>query len=349
MYEEYTFDFLIERMKQRVINIDSTIDVNEGSLIYNALAPAAWELAQAYISMDVVLNNISLDTASGEYLTSLCNQNGIQRKLATKSLRRGEFDVNVPIGSRFSLNDTTYIVLSKIEDFLFILECEQYGTIGNTYNGILTALEFIEGLSRAILTDILESGTNEETDDNLRERIREYLTIPSQDGNLAQYKLWAQEYEGIGRAKIFPQWNGGNTVKIAITNGLFLPAEMSLVDKFQKYMDPEISGLGNGVAPIGSKVTITGGISKSINITASVVLAEGFVDAEGANEAIRDYLSSIVFLKSSVSYLRIGSTLLDCRSIEELSNLKINDGSVDIQLVDDEIPILSNLDLVVLS
>ena len=42
MYEHITFDVILERMMDRVPN---NIDKREGSIIYDALAPAAVELA----------------------------------------------------------------------------------------------------------------------------------------------------------------------------------------------------------------------------------------------------------------------------------------------------------------
>ena len=53
MYEHITFDVILERMMDRVPN---NIDKREGSIIYDALAPAAVELAQMYIELDVILN-----------------------------------------------------------------------------------------------------------------------------------------------------------------------------------------------------------------------------------------------------------------------------------------------------
>ncbi len=45
--------------------------------------------------------------------------------------------------------------------------------------------------------------------------------------------------------------------------------------------------------------------------------------------------------------MRVGSTLLECKSIVDINNLKVNAGTVDILLNDDEIPVLDNLGLVV--
>ena len=51
MFEDYTFENLIKRMLARA---PKEIDKREGSVIYDALAPAAAELAQMYIDLDVI-------------------------------------------------------------------------------------------------------------------------------------------------------------------------------------------------------------------------------------------------------------------------------------------------------
>lgn len=338
-----------ELLAEKLDKIPSDVNKTEGSLIYMATAANTAETVQMYIELEDAKRNISPEDAIGDYLTELCSQNGTFRKPATHAQRKGVFNISVPIGSRFSLEETTYIVLSNKSGFEYILECEQAGEIGNVYSGILAAINYIDGLTSANLTDILVAGAEEETDDQLRERYRQSIINPPQDGNVAQYLNWALEYQEIGIAKVFPLWNGGNTVKVAITNRSFLPAEQTLVDQFQEYMDPGSQGLGNGVAPLGAKVTVTGGTQKDVNITANVVLNEGYTVAEGASEAVSNYLASIVYIKNSVSYMRIGGALLDCPSIADLSNLTVNGGVIDIPLVGDEIPVLNSLNLTVVS
>jgi len=338
-----------ELLAAKLNNIPSDVSKGEGTLIYMATAANTAETIQMYIDIDDAKNNISLDSATGRYLTDLCEQNGTFRKAATYAQRKGVFNISVAIGSRFGLDQTTYVVQANMTKFEYILVCEQTGEIGNVYMGVLSAINYIDGLTNANLTDILVPGAEEETDDQLRERHRQNIINPPQDGNAAQYLNWATDYEGIGIAKVFSLWNGGNTVKVAITNRLFLPAENALVEKFQEHTDPGVKGLGNGVAPLGSKVTITGGTQKDINITANVVLTEGYAETEGAAAAISNYLASIVYIKNSVSYMRIGSALLDCPSIADLNTLTLNGALIDIALTGDEIPVLNSLNLTVVS
>lgn len=342
--EQYTFEYLMERALSRV---PDTIDKRQGSMIYNAIAPSILEIALFYNELASMELDTSVDTASGLRLTLFCSEKGVFRKSATKAQRKAIFDVAVPIGSRFSIEGINYSVKQLISDTTYNIECEQAGEIGNEYFGNLLPITFISGLSSAVITDIIIPGSDEESDDSLRARYKQSIIESPEGGNNAQYYKWATEYPGIGAARVFPLWNGGNTVKVAITNALYLPAEPSLISEFQDYVDPGIEGLGNGVAPTGAKVTITGGTRKNIDVYANVILSEGYTEAEGTTEALSAYLASIVFNKNSVSYMRVGSALLDCASIAEISNLTLNGAVSDVVLTGDEIPVLNSLTLVV--
>jgi len=343
VFENMTYENILNDMLSRVT---SDVDKREGSVIYDALAPCAYQLAQAYFNLDNYADLFYVDTAVSEYLDRKAADYGITRKPAAYAVRRVETTGIIGIGTRWGIGETTYKIIEALGTDIYIAVCEQPGEIGNAYNGVLENIDNINGVT-ATLTDIIAAGTNEENDDSLRNRIKQYLTIPYQNGNIAQYLKWATEFEGIGTAKVFPLWAGGNTLKITITNGQYLPAETALIEKFQKYMDPGSTGLGNGAAPVGCKVVVTGGTQLNIAVSGSIVLAEGYLEAEGAADAIADYLASITYAKSSVSYMKIGSVLLDCPSIADLSDLTVNGGITDIPLTGDEIPVLNSLNLVV--
>jgi len=345
MFGDKTYNVILGDMLSRVT---SDVDKREGSIIYDALAPCAYQLAQTYFNLSNYIDLFYVDTTVGEYLDKKAADYGITRKPANYAIRQIKTSGTVNIGTRWGFEDTTYEITELLSENIYSATCEQSGGVGNTYHGTLENIDNVSYIT-ATLADIITLGSDEETDDKLRDRIKQYLTNPSQDGNNAQYLKWATEYDGIGTAKVFPLWNGGNTVKIAITNSKCLPAEAALITKFQEYIDPGAEGLGNGVAPIGSKVTITGGTQLAITIAGIVTLADGYTDADGASDAITDYLLSITYVKSSVSYMRIGSALLDCPSIIDLSSLTLNTGTSDITLTGDEIPVLTSIILTVVT
>src|SRR5690606_762694 len=124
-----------------------------GSIIFDAVAPHTIQLFQLYSSMDALINEMFGDTASREFLIRLCLDRGITPDEATYVIRQGEFNIDVPIGSRFNLDALNYVVTEKISDGIFKLRCETAGEIGNHQYGTLIPIEYIDGLARAELTD----------------------------------------------------------------------------------------------------------------------------------------------------------------------------------------------------
>ena len=109
MYEDITFEDIMERMLDR---IPDGYDTREGSVIYDALAPAAVELQNMYIELDYIMNQSFADTATREYLIRRAAERGITPQTATPATLQGESlptTVNIPIGTRFSLDELNYM------------------------------------------------------------------------------------------------------------------------------------------------------------------------------------------------------------------------------------------------
>ena len=103
-YENMTYEVILDQMMERVTSNYPNIDTREGSIIFNALAPAAMELAIAYTELDNILNESFAETASREYLIRHCEQMGLDTSQfdANAGVFQAEFDVEVPIESRWN-------------------------------------------------------------------------------------------------------------------------------------------------------------------------------------------------------------------------------------------------------
>lgn len=266
MYESITANELLARMLSRVPN---GIDKREGSIIYDALMPAAIELKKLYIELDVVMNETFADTATRQYLIKRAAERGLVPYPATAAIVKAEFNQDVPIGARFNLDDLNYTVTRKIDDFSFEMVCETLGSIANDKYGMLIPIEYIEGLETAELTEILFLGEDEEETEAFRQRYFDSFTSQAFGGNIADYRKKVGEISGVGGVKVYTaaQWNGGGTVKCVITNSEYGVPSNELIDYVQTAIDPVInSGDGLGIAPIGHFVTIKAANGQSIDI-----------------------------------------------------------------------------------
>ena len=249
----YDFDEILDRLLD---TIPDSIDKREGSIIYDALAPAATEIARLYLQLKFNQDLLFVDTAVDEYLDRLCNQIGLKRKEATNAIWKAKFYdeddnlINIDLNSRFSSGELTYKVISQLEQGIYTLQCEISGIQGNTLVGELIPIDYIEGLGRAELVEILENGTDKETDDELRNRYFENANEKSFSGNISDYKNKTKNIIGVGAVKVIPCWNGGGTVKLIILDSDFNKASNILIQKVQNEICPNLSEEGIGLAPI---------------------------------------------------------------------------------------------------
>lgn len=344
MYENVTYEFILQRMLNRVSN---RIDKREGSIIYDALAPAAAELQNMYIELDAVLNESFADTQSRAYLIRRAAERGITPEPATYAVLRGEFDRDVPIGSRFSLDSLNYVVTEKIGTGVFKLRCETIGEIGNSQTGVLIPIEYIAGLTRAELTEILIPGEDEEDTEHLRSRYFSSLDSRAFGGNIQDYKEKINGISGVGGVKVYPTWDGGGTVKLTIIDSTYHAPSGALIDMVQTAVDPVVnSGAGYGIAPIGHVVTVEGVEETAVDISTIITYQNGWgwEDVETyVLIAVDEYFAELAAGWADESNLivrisQIETRLLNVAGIIDIASTTINGMAQNLTLGADQIP-----------
>ena len=288
MYEDITYEIILKRMLDKV---PDTIDKREGSVIYDALAPAALELQIMYIELDVILNESFGDTASRKYLIKRAAERGLSPYKASKAILKGVFNIDIPIGNRFSLDALNYVVIEKIASGSYKLQCETAGVVGNSQFGKLIPIDYVPGLTSAELTELLIPGEDEEDTETFRKRYLASFDSQAYGGNIADYKEKINAIEGVGGVKAYPVWNGGGTVKVVfITSEYKLPSS-EMIDTVQTIVDPvQNQGKGIGIAPIGHIVSVEGVSKQNINIEISLTTSNNitFTDLKSSIEKIID-------------------------------------------------------------
>lgn len=356
-YENMTYEVILTRLLDRVTSNYPNVDTREGSMIHNALAPAAMELAIAYNALDNVRDESFVETGSRECLYMKCREIGIDTNNfeASSGVFKGVFDIEIEIGSRWNCDLYNYEVTSYIgmadSKYEYELTCESTGTAPNSVFGTLTPISYLPiGLNHAELTECLIEGESERTNDEIRATYFSTINASASDGNVGQYKEWCANYAGIGNHKIFPLWNGANTVKVSILSVSNRAASPTLVSEFQEYLDPNVTGMGDGEAPIGAFVTVSTATEVPIGVMASIKLVDGYnEDAVKANieKALSDYFAEMSYVKSQVNYMQVGATIISADGVEYLNSLSISKGegsylTDSIALESEEIPVIGN-------
>jgi uncharacterized phage protein gp47/JayE len=376
--EKYTYEYLLA---QALAQVPETLDKREGSVIYDAIAPACYELSEMYMQLRQIVQQTYVSTASGQYLDLRVQEQGLERYAATYAVKKAVFansigsPVSIPIGSRFSTivdaDSTNYEVTAEyLDEFgdavpgAYQLTCETLGTSGNAYAGNLLPITYISGLATAIMSDIIIPARDEETDEELLIRYLAKANQKSFGGNIAQYDEMMKSIDGVGEVQVYPVWNGGGTVKLSVIDAEYNPVTNDFITALQLEVDPENAvgeqGTGLGRAPIGHKVTIVAPTAITINVTATLALKPGYTLISvqtPIEEAIDAYLLEIrqqwglsdeLNNYSSAVYLaRVTAAMLSVAGILNVTNTKLNGSAADIILTEDvitqELPLLGTV------
>lgn len=206
-----TYETLLKRALARV---PSTMDKREGSMVFNGVAPSMAELAQLYIGLDFVFQPTYLLTAPRAYLIKRAADRNMAPYPASAALYRAEFNQEVPEGIRFSCEDMNFIVTGRMspEDdtetgLSHRVTCETAGTAGNHYSGTLIPVEYMEGLTRAELVELLIPGDAEEETETFRQRVLNSFQSQAFGGNQADYREKVLAIPGVNAVKVHPAWN----------------------------------------------------------------------------------------------------------------------------------------------
>lgn len=349
MYEKITYEALMERMLER---LRSDIDKREGSAVWDALGPAAIEMKNLYIAADGIYIETFADTASREFLIRRAAERGIYPYPATHSIVKGEFSMNVPIGSRFSLDTINFVVTERIENCIYRMQCETIGTIGNKFLGDIIPIEYIKGLKWAKITEILIPGEDEEDTESIRRRYFESINNVAFGGNIADYKQKVHAISGVGGVKVTPIWNGPGTVKLTILASDYNPPNTVFVNDMQELADPDGQhGRGMGFAPIGHWVTVVGAIPLAINIETKLTLQQDYtweMIQPNAEEIIEEYLLELrkKWEDSKNLVVRISqieTRFLDLEGVIDIAETKINGAERNLMIESDQVPMKGEL------
>ncbi|WP_107950976.1 baseplate J/gp47 family protein [Lysinibacillus parviboronicapiens] len=356
MAEPFNLDTTFEElMARKLAGVDDSLDKREvTSLVYNATAANSAETVQMLFTLKNLIDMVFADTAPREYLIRRSAERGLKPHEATYAKRKGLFNIDVPIGSRFSLDDLNYEVIERISQGQFILQCETAGNIGNLFSGQLIPINYINNLQTAVLTDVLVPGDDEEETEAFRTRYFNSFESTAFGGNRADYKEKVGALPGVGGVRVYRAWNGGGTVKLVIINSQYEKPSQTLIDEVQTTVDPlEHQGEGFGTAPIDHVVTVFGVGESVINVTLNITYQAGWtwVDIEAqVQKVIDDYFkelaeewakansfeednAGVVVRVSQIEYRLLGVT-----GVLDIANTQLNGAQSNIALDVESIP-----------
>ncbi|MGC5326427.1 baseplate J/gp47 family protein [Brevibacillus sp. SYSU BS000544] len=321
-----SFESKLQQMLNRVPN---ELDKREGSIIYDALAPIAMQLWIEESKFREILEQAFAVKAEGYYLDLIAQDHGISRTPASPATVMLEFTGAVgkvvPKGTTCGIPDSD---LSFTTDEAVTIDsngrarvgatCKIAGIIGNVpFHTITLIFDPIPDIWTVTNPDPAKGGTDEESDQSLRNRILYQKRNPEHGGTDSDYVRWALSVTGVTYAKAIDKPRGIGSVDVVV-GGNEMQMNKIVADT-QKFIDLK--------KPSGVDVKVRKVQMQTVPITIKVV---GIPEAAAAS-AIQEYLrkievgGTVYWAKILAAVMNAGAT--DATMIEPLQNITLSNDS----------------------
>ncbi|MCR4719776.1 MAG: baseplate J/gp47 family protein [Firmicutes bacterium] len=340
-----------EILSRLLSEISNEYDKTVGSFFYDVEQPVSTELETVYGQVEDILKNGFAKTAEGEYLDNKVLEQGLTRKAATASTVTvkvtGTPSSSVSVGDKVASDELVFTVIENAVldsgGIAYVTaSCDTLGRIGNIPIGAINKFPVtLPGLVSVTNEEAASGGYDEETDDELRERYFEKVSLPATSGSKYHYVAWAKEVSGVGDAKCIPLWNGNGTVKVIIINSDKEAAGSALINEVASHIEEN--------RPIGASVTVESATPLTINISVSLVLANGVTEEMARNRisnSVTEFLQKKAFSSSYISFAQIGGCILNCDGIIDYTDLTLNGDTENIEVSETAVPVLGGVTIV---
>ena len=345
-----TVESILNYLCSFIVRVSSKV----GSFAYFILMACSYKFLDLEGKIYALEKNADPDTADTEGLDTLAKQRGLKRKSATVGIAKGQFDVDVPNGSRFQIGEIVFVSGDFITEsggyYYYKLTSEQTGSEVNKGIGKLTPISYIENLNYAYSVEMIVLAEDKETNEDLKKRYDESFGTSSFAGNKQYYRDLCNSIAGVGGVKVYAVWNGPTTTKCVIISSDYSKPSQTLIDDVQEYIDPSKIGEGDGQAPIGDHVTIDGVENQSLLIGVNCTFTSGtFIDWK--NEIINIINSYFLSLNKKwadsseivVRRAELISVLVESENIIDVNKLTIDGEENNIILDADKIAFLDDV------
>ena len=337
-------------MRSMMEDMPDDIDTSEGSLIFNACAKQAVRLEEAYLFLNGLEQNMYADTADLEHLIRNGNDRGCYINQATYAEFTAQFNCAVPAGSRWNLDEYNYIVFNVIseDDHTYRLGCDSPVTEPNHITGDLDPIEYVEGFEWGKILKCTLEGTDQEDVETYRARLLATYNYRGFAGNREYYKSRIKELSGVYGCKLQRVSAPSDRIKIIIIGQDYRSPSQEVIAATQTAVDPVVnSGEGEGFAPIGHRVMVTGVGETTINITTTLTCETGY-SSEGLMSYIVQTIDNYLLdLRSGwednetlvVRILQIEAAIVNIKGIIDVTDTQINGKNQNLQITDGTVPV----------
>ena len=342
-------------------NLPDDIDASEGQFPHDYTYPAALQIAYAceYILIEA-LKLAFPPYSSGEHLRIHAQTNNLFVKEATFS--KGTITVSgaagtvIPLGAVFSTESTA---AAESIDFATLIEaiipnngkvdipiqCTEAGARGNVAVGtiVLKSSDLPSEITAVINAEALSGGTDEESEEALRERIADVEQTKglSHVGSPSDYKRWAESVDGVGEALIISSSDNSGTVTIILTDANGEPASSELCEAVYNYIMGTKEDQSDRQVNINASLVVKAPKSVTLSISAKVY-TDNSVSLSDIKAYFLENINAYLLSASetgTIRYSEICKLLLNTPGVYDYENVLVDGGTINISISKDELAV----------
>lgn len=336
------------------MGMELEVDTRQGSIYRDAAEGHIIRTAKFFEDLRQVAEIINLETCTGEVLDQKLKERGLARNPPEPTpaqyycLFEGE---DPEIGDECTCEECEFVV-TQVTPRVIITSVDTGTEMNDIPQGspVIPDVD-VDGLISCTLQELAVAAEDEEDDDSARERLINRVSGPDENANASQMRTWCESVNGVGRARIVPLWDGPMTVKAILISTAGRAATATIVDEVQEFIDPDVSGMGEGAASIGQFVTVEAASEVTIDVSASIAKSASatYSGIKTALEAaLTIYFKEIALATTysadtKVRINRVGAIISGLSGVEDYENLLLNEDNENISFTVDQIPVLGEV------
>lgn len=320
----------------------------DGDMAVRLYAVAA-QIYALYVQADWVNRQCFPQTAQGEYLDKHAQLRGLVRRaaVAAEGILRFETDqapstdLTIPAGTvcmtaglvRFET--TQEAVLQAGETMVETTAAAvEPGASGNVAAGTIRAMAVAPvGVSRCTNPEGFSGGLDEESDEELRERVLETFQRMPNGANAAFYEQSAMSFPRVAAAAVVPRPRGVGSVDVVVSTAAGVP-DSELLEELQAYFEER--------REIAVDVLVRAPEVQDVDVTVQIQTAanrDGETVRQAVEQAVRSWFDGRQ-LGQSILRARLGQLIFDVDGVE---NYVLTAPAADVTVESDVLPMLKTL------
>lgn len=342
----------VAEIQQKMLDsLPNDIDKSEGQYPWQFCIGTATEKSEmVQFQLLETLKLIFPQFAYGKWLDLHGETRGLPRNVATYAIGSltltGTPGTVIPLGYAFSTEattdssniifETTEETIIPSEDTVIVpIKATVAGAPGNVIaNTITLMVNPIKGITSITNPAPLAGGTEEESDNDYRDRIIEYDATQGASfiGNISDYERWATDGTGVGLVSVKPPEDDTGVIEIALletTTGEAIPS--SNPEPYRTWVIDKIMSPGNPslrLSPVNAQISVVGSTAVDIYIKANIETDGTRTIVQITSDfvaALKNYYKTAVN-QGEVKYSVIGSLITLTAGVYDYNTLLIKSG-----------------------